>query len=140
MTELEEEELLSLLEGIDPAKLKRIMAEMKPVRTHTPKDPMKKPGPIKQYVVVTRHYTCLSCSTKWDHVDKMEKGEEVMTISEQGAVTIHRVVKAEGSLDYQTHCTKCAYCEKVMKTWTREELEQKWLQLTRSCTFKEIRR
>ena len=133
------EEIQELLSSLSAAKIKAVLESLKVKRAPIHRDPLKMPGPVKQYVKVVKNYTCLACDSTFTYEYKMEKGEEISTINKDGTASTLIIAKDDGALTISCFCTKCEHCATKASMWSREELESRWLSLVRSMSFKEVR-
>jgi hypothetical protein len=128
-----------LIAGADPQKLAAFLREIKPDKVPKKVDATKAHGPVKEYTLVSKCYKCITCNSSFIVEYKMEKHEQTSIINEDGSVCTVTINGREKSLTFNCFCSICPNCKVQVKKWTREELEQKWLALIASCSFREKR-
>ena len=137
MDESKNAELLQLLQEIDVEKLKEVAGAL----LTTTKDVVKIPkehGPVRQYTVVHMKHTCLLCGSVTNHTYELKKGDKISTIDSAGNGHTMTATGKAGEIDLASFNSRCHKCPEVIKTWTREELEQRFLLLLKNTTFKEV--
>jgi hypothetical protein len=132
------EDLLKALQEADPEELKKFANSMT-VSTKTKTKQVSVPhGPVKSFTTVVTNYECKLCGSKFSKPRHLEKGEIVNAIDTTGENHPLKVTGQAGTVYVNSFVSRCQYCEEVVKTWSREKLEQSFLALSRSCTFKEV--
>ncbi len=138
MSELNEmDKLLELLKDISDKDLSKVLKDIdKPKRVCHSISSIN--GPIKTYTTVTKKCTCMVCNSSFNQVYELHKNDKISCTDTQGQS--HTVIGTgkDGELTISSCVSRCMHCKEVIKTWSREELEQKFANLLFSCTFKEV--
>jgi len=136
---MEIEELIAVLKDADPAQLAMIAREMQKEHTSTKyKRSNVKSEPVKTYTTVIKETTCLCCGSKNVNRYNLVKGEQISSLDKTGVYHIITSTGKEGEVLVPGTTSKCQYCESKVKSWSREELEERFLRLLNSCSFKEV--
>ncbi len=129
--------LLELIKDISGKDLSKLLKDMdKPKRTFTNINNLN--SPVKTYTTVTKKCTCMICNSTFNQVYKLHKNDKISCTDTQGQS--HTVIGTgkDGELTISSCVSRCINCREIVKTWSREELEQKFCKLLFSCTFKEV--
>lgn len=127
-----------LLNGADPKKLASFLREIKPDVPKVQREKVQH-GPVKQYSLLTKDYTCISCGSVFSVTYKMEKGEQTSIINQDGTVCNIIISGKSSELTFKCYCSICTNCKVQAGKWTRDELEARWYALVESCSFQEKR-
>lgn len=129
--------LEQLLEGIDKKKLAEFLKDYKPQVVKKKRDKNRENGPVRVYTTVIKQYNCLICGSKFERQYQLQKGEAVSVISPEGTVTVLVVTGKEGEVHLPCTISKCEHCIDAVRSWNRQTLEDNFIRLLDSCTFKE---
>jgi len=136
MTEDERiEALKALLMGSDKGKIQEALKAISP-RPMATKSKSEHSKPIC-YTTVNVHRLCLCCGSTIISKYEMGKGETMVTLRPDGGVGIIHFTGKSGEISIPCCISHCSVCPKKMKTWGREELEAKFLNLLKTITIKE---
>jgi len=132
------DDLIQALKEADPEQLKQFTSSMT-VSTKTKTKQVNIPhGPVKSFTTVITNYECKLCGSKFSKPRQLEKGDIVNCLDTTGENHPMKVTGQIGTVYINSFVSRCDHCEGEIKTWSREKLEQSFLALARSCTFKEI--
>lgn len=125
-------QLLELMKLMPKDKLKDLAVELKAVGADVPVE--RKPRTytsttVKRKRLVTRHFTCLNCGHKWVNTLQLGKGEHVMTPGTKDGNYIVTVIEDYKPVTAQCAVVKCENCQHAISRWSREELEERYMQL-----------
>jgi hypothetical protein len=133
------EELLDALKNADPTQLAMLVKEMSKTSKYKAKKHINSNnGPVKSYTTVIKNVTCLCCGTIMTYKHDLLKGEQTSCLDSNGVYHIVTSTGKEGEVIVPSTTSKCKYCTTVMRDWSREELERRFIKLLNSCTFKEV--
>lgn len=136
MSKLGIEELIELLKDADPAKLSAITNALNSApATHRHTNHVIS---TKTYTTVTKVCTCMLCGTVTTYVHNLEKGACLDCLDADGVNHPIRVTGKAGSIEVPCFTSKCGNCGYVIRSWTKEQLEENFMKLVSKCSFKEI--
>lgn len=136
MSNLQIEDLIKLLEDADPEQLAKLAIEMNKA-PQTRKSKVEH-GSIKSYTKVIKEVTCLMCNSKITYKHNLQKGEQLNCIDTKGFGHTITSTGKEGTITVASTASKCEMCACVIKGWSREELERRFLAMLNNTTFKEV--
>lgn len=86
-------------------------------------------GYIKQFRLITQHHTCRNCGTVHIKTYELAKGESKSYVKLDGTVQTIYVKDKFTPLTIQSWNTRCEMCRMRISDWSRELLEERYMQL-----------
>lgn len=124
--------LAELLRQTPRAELEKMMAVFFPPE---PKKKRSTPHASRaiQRKVITVHYHCRNCEHTHIYTTELAKGQSRSYIRKDGTVGVVMVKADFTPLTIQSWTNSCEMCKVRIATWSREKLEERYLQLL--CRF-----
>ncbi len=92
---------------------------------------------VLQRKVLTVHYHCRNCDHTRVYTFELAKGQTKSWVRKDGTVGYVMVKANWEPLTVQSWTNSCEMCKVRIATWTREKLEERYLQLLCRLTFSE---
>jgi hypothetical protein len=132
------EDLIKALEGASKEQINFLAKELDKTAPVKRAKHTKYHTGVKTYTTIIKKYKCLCCEHEWTREYKLNAGEQITTTDPMGIVYIITSTGKVGELEVPCSVSKCSNCHKAVSTWSRWELEQKFMLLLKSCEFKEV--
>lgn len=126
------EQLRQLIQSMPKDKIRALASELKEygLGDEVPKEqrPPRQKTTVKFKRLITRHFTCINCDNKWVHTVELGKGEHVAAPGVHG----HYIITVENDMTpitVQCVVSKCEHCQSAISMWSREKIEERYMQL-----------
>lgn len=135
-----DDKLQELMKTMTPEKI-RAVAMLMGLPVEEPKQPRAKKW---QPVIAEKHPTtvhltvhCKTCNTHYTVIKEIHDSDKFFYFTKQDGMQGRLQLKREAETWVDTYTMQCHHCERVVKGWSREELEVRFLQMARDRRFRD---
>lgn len=94
-------------------------------------------GPVQQFKTITVHAFCRNCDHTIVYTTDLKEGQHKSYVRKNGTVGYIECKKNFEPMTIQAWSTSCELCKVRLSTWSREKLEERYMQLLCRLTFDE---
>jgi hypothetical protein len=94
-------------------------------------------GPVQQFKVITVHGFCRNCDHTIVYTTELKEGQHKSYVRKNGTVGYVECKKNFDPMTIQAWSNSCELCHTRIMKWTREKLEERYMQLLCRLTFDE---
>ena len=131
-----EDYVKELLSGLDPEKVREILASMKPTRQARVRRVSTEHGTCTQYTEYVKHTSCITCHSRYTQAYQLPNKETTTYMNKDG-MPVCVVGRKGGKVEIEAYVQYCSSCERVVNMMPRFELERKYLDLLKRVALKD---